>query len=235
MLILRATKIRRVSQMEKVNKELELKPATMNIYQKIQKCKCELGKADLKKSGKNTYSNYNYYELGDFLPKINDVMDKYGLTAIFNFKEDLASLTVVNCENPSETLYFSTPISIATLKGTYAIQNIGATQTYARRYLYVMAFEIAESDVLDEKEHDEDLIERGQKINKVRAASINAMLEQTGADVKGFLRYYKLKEIEDITNDLFLDIMAELQKKLEKVKKAPLPEVGKNKVPDLGM
>ncbi len=37
----------------------------------------------------------------------------------------------------------------ANLKGCYPIQNLGAVETYSRRYLYVTALEIVEHDALD--------------------------------------------------------------------------------------
>ena len=35
------------------------------------------------------------------------------------------------------------------MKGAHAIQNLGAVETYQRRYLYLAAFEIVENDGLD--------------------------------------------------------------------------------------
>lgn len=198
----------------------------MNVYKKLQKCRVEIQKADLKKSGENKFSHYTYYELGDFLPKINELMDKYNLTGIFNFNLEEASLTILNTENVEENIVFTTPVSVAELKGCYAIQNIGATQTYARRYLYVMAFEIAESDVLDESEHDEELIFKGQKIDLVKIQTIKSMLEKTKSDEKLFLKYYKIKKVEDITNGNFVAIMKTLQDKLEKQEKEKPVDLG---------
>ena len=37
----------------------------------------------------------------------------------------------------------------ADLKGCHSVQNLGAVQTYTRRYLYITAFEIVEHDALD--------------------------------------------------------------------------------------
>ena len=40
-------------------------------------------------------------------------------------------------------------MSELTLKGAHPIQNLGAIETYKRRYLYLTAYEIVESDYLD--------------------------------------------------------------------------------------
>ena len=59
----------------------------INIYQKLQKSRVELQAKNLKKSGKNSYSNYEYFELGDFLPGVNEVCNNNGLATIFHFKK----------------------------------------------------------------------------------------------------------------------------------------------------
>ncbi|MNP43870.1 ERF superfamily protein [compost metagenome] len=44
---------------------------------------------------------------------------------------------------------FTSPMGSAALKGCHEVQNIGAVETYQRRYLYVTALEIVEHDALD--------------------------------------------------------------------------------------
>lgn len=200
----------------------------MNIHQKLQRCRVELQKADLKKTGENKFSHYTYFELSDFLPKINELMDKHGLIALFNFTLEKATLTIINTENTEEEIYFTTPVTLAELKGCYAIQNIGATQTYARRYLYIMAFEIAEGDILDGAEPDEDAILKHKKIDIAKVATIKEMIKKTKSDEKIFLGFYHIKRIEDITNGNFPAILKTLQNKLEGMKK-------ENNTPDLGI
>lgn len=128
----------------------------MNIYQKLQKCRVELQKSDLKKSGKNTYSNYDYFELGDFLPRTNELFAEYGLIGIVSPGETSATLTIRDTDKPEDTIVFSCPNAEITLKGAHAIQNIGAVKTYQRRYLWIDAMEISEHDTVDSSEGKED-------------------------------------------------------------------------------
>ena len=44
---------------------------------------------------------------------------------------------------------FTSPMGSANLKGCHEVQNIGAVETYQRRYLYVTALAIVEHDALD--------------------------------------------------------------------------------------
>ena len=121
-----------------------------NIYKKIQAVRCKLQKLEVKKTGENKFSNFKYYELADILPHINNLNNEYGLFNIIDFSNpELATLAIINSDNTEEVVTFSTPVEKAILKGAQLIQNLGATQTYLRRYLYMSAYEIVESDVVD--------------------------------------------------------------------------------------
>ena len=71
------------------------------------------------------------------------------MTSVITFDEEMATLTLIDCEKPEDTIVLTSPMREATLKGTHPIQNLGAVETYSRRYLYTIAFDIVESDTLD--------------------------------------------------------------------------------------
>jgi hypothetical protein len=120
-----------------------------NVYKKLMKCRIDLQKYDIKKSGFNKYAGYAYYELQDFLPKINELFYTHGLIGIIKFSTEFATLTIINSDKVEEVISFCSPMSSAELKGCHDIQNVGAVETYQRRYLYMVALEITESDALD--------------------------------------------------------------------------------------
>ena len=146
-----------------------------NIYSKMQKARCEFQEKPLKKSGHNKFAGYHYFELGDFLPTINSLLEKYNLCSNISFDNDMATLTIVNAENTDEKLVFTSPMSNANLKGCHDVQNLGAVQTYLRRYLWVNAFEIVESDGLDATTGKDDKTSK-TKAN-VNAAKIMKLIE----------------------------------------------------------
>jgi hypothetical protein len=121
----------------------------MNIYEKLQTCRVELQKMNLKKSGENKFAGYDYFELCDFLPQVNELFLKYKLFSQVSFTSDIATLTIVDAEKPEDTIIFTSPMASATLKGCHDIQNLGAVESYQRRYLYLTALEIVESDALE--------------------------------------------------------------------------------------
>jgi hypothetical protein len=71
------------------------------------------------------------------------------LCGTITFYTDIAILTIVDVDKPEDKIEFKSPMSTAELKGCHAIQNLGAVQTYLRRYLWVAAMEIVEHDSLD--------------------------------------------------------------------------------------
>lgn len=125
----------------------------MNVYKKLQQARLKLQSAPLKKSGRNKFAGYEYFELADFLPTIQTIFAEVGLCGTVSFGTELATLTIVDTDATDATqpnfVIFSSPMSTAELKGCHRIQNLGAVQTYLRRYLWVAAMEIVEHDSLD--------------------------------------------------------------------------------------
>jgi hypothetical protein len=121
----------------------------MNVYKKLQIARLCLQEKQLKKTGKNKFSGYDYFELQDFLPTVQTIFGDTGLSAVFRCDADVASLTVYDCDNPESNIVFTAPMAAAELKGCHPIQNLGASISYLRRYLYVNALEIVEHDAVD--------------------------------------------------------------------------------------
>lgn len=126
----------------------------MNIFEKIQAIRVELKHKDLKMSGRNKFANYDYMELDDFCPALNELMLKYKITAIPTFTREKASLTAIDCEKPEDRYTIESPFGTADLKGCHEVQCIGAVETYQRRYLYQAMFDISESDGLNKSQGD---------------------------------------------------------------------------------
>ena len=121
----------------------------MNVYQKLNEARDEFHQAKLKKSGHNKFANYYYFELGDFVIPALEIFKQIGLTSIISFGKEEASMTIVNNDKPEEKIVLTSPMSSAALKGCHEVQNLGAVQTYIRRYLWVAALEVVEHDALD--------------------------------------------------------------------------------------
>jgi hypothetical protein len=118
---------------------------TMTIYEKLAEARTRL---NVKKSGRNNFAKYGYFELADFLPEINLLAKELGFVCLVSFDAEKATMTIKDATGEGEII-FTSPMSTAELKGCHAVQNLGAVQTYLRRYLYQTAFEIVEAEQLD--------------------------------------------------------------------------------------
>ena len=195
--------------MEKTKEKTEVKQ--LNIYEKLQNIRCELQKLNLKKSGYNKFAGYHYYELQDFLPAVNELMLKLKITSVINYYPEYATLALIDCENINSQIVFQSPMAKATLKGCHEVQNLGATETYLRRYLYVTAFEIIEHDMLDVN----GIVESAY-ISKQQLSHILDYIDNMTIDMAKFLEYLKVDSLEKIPVNKYNMAMLALKQKKEK-------------------
>ena len=120
----------------------------MSVHIKLMQARVDLQAEKLSKSGKNKFAGYSYFELGDFLPQIQNIFFRIGLCGYVSFSKELATLTITDVHDQTE-IVITSPMAEATLKGVHPIQNLGAVETYNRRYLWMTALEIVEFDALD--------------------------------------------------------------------------------------
>jgi len=120
----------------------------MSVYKKLQEARVILHKTQLNKSGKNKFAGFSYFELADFIPQVTEIFNKLGLCGIVSFTAETAYLTVHETEGDG-FVTFTSPLVMAENAKGQAIQSLGSTHTYFRRYLWLMCMEIIENDVID--------------------------------------------------------------------------------------
>jgi hypothetical protein len=118
------------------------------VHKKLMAARMSLQEATLKKSGHNKFAGYSYFELGDFIPTITEIFYNIGLCGVVSYDSEIASLTITDTDDGT-SIVITSPMAEANLKGCHPIQNLGAVETYTRRYLWVTAMEIVEHDALD--------------------------------------------------------------------------------------
>lgn len=159
-------------------KELVEVTVKANVYEKLAMARVKLQSLNLKKSGQNP--RFKYFELADFLPQLNKIFLEMRLCSSLKIQEDIATLKIFNSEtNPEDCVEFSCPFDIPEAKlnkdGKAIVdkmQCVGAGITYVRRYLYMMALEIVEADLLDATCYDKgeeeiNSISNVQELNKI--------------------------------------------------------------------
>lgn len=129
----------------------------MNVYQKLLEARMRFLSENVKKSGKNMKLSYKYFELEDIVPVATPIFDALHLLALTSFTNEMATLTIVDCDNPQDRIEFSSPMkeieaAVSSRTGgeiTNAIQRLGSVETYQRRYLYMIALDVVESDEME--------------------------------------------------------------------------------------
>ena len=178
----------------------------MNIYEKLQNIRVKLQEMNIKQTGNNKFAGYKYYELGDFLPSLNKLMLEHKLFSNISFG-DTAVLTITNAENPEEKETFISPLSTATLKGCHEVQNLGAVQTYLKRYLYINAFEISEHDTLDST----TMKKTDDKINEAQLKRFHALAKGKIEKAKEICTKYGYDSSKDILKKDYEKICKEVE------------------------
>lgn len=156
----------------------------MNVYKKLQAARAKLHKTPLGKSGKNSFAKFNYFELSDFLPEVTEIFNDLGLCEVINFNTDTATLTIHDADSDGQ-IVFTTPLVYADMGKVQSIQNLGATHTYIRRYLYLLAMNVLENDVVDAAEPKAPFVKAPVKVEPKPEPNhaLNAAVRQL--DMKG--------------------------------------------------
>lgn len=135
------------------------KAEKIQLLTKIDDVKFDISETEMKKSGKNTFQKYNYFELKDFMPTVRKLCKKYKLATEFHVKNNLASLHVFDLETgysrywthelPSLVEFAEKNGEKVPVKETELEKIKGALETYGRRYLYLAFLELTDGDAID--------------------------------------------------------------------------------------
>ena len=192
-----------------------------NIYQKLMEVRTNFHKLELKKSGHNKFANFKYFELGDFLVPATKLLNEIGLCPIITFTEELAKMTLVNTDNPSETIEFTSPMRDLELKGANSMQSLGGCETYQTRYLYIQLLNIVENDSFDRVSGTDD--NKEININKKYTGNVRLISEAqlkrlymiaNGIDsdtIKEIIGKYGFSSSKDITMSEYNNICNEIE------------------------
>jgi hypothetical protein len=123
--------------------------ATMNVYGKLIEARKRFLEAGIKKTGVNRYAEYKYFTLDEIIPAKQEIFRDLGLADVISFGEGYAILTIFNVSNPEEHIEFLSQLAPDESMIKNPIQKVGAIQTYVRRYLYLLALDIIESDGIE--------------------------------------------------------------------------------------
>ncbi len=192
-----------------------------NVYRKLSEARQKFHALELRKTGKNTFAGYSYFELGDFLIPALKVLHEVGLLAVVTFTADTAIMDIYSLDEPTDFIRITSPMGSAALKGCHEVQNIGAVETYQRRYLWVAALEIVEHDALDATNGKAAPVVTG-KVNDDQFRELQAAVDRTGADLARFCAYFQVQSLKDVPASRYAEALDALEAKAKR--SAPLRE-----------
>lgn len=146
----------KIKKPRRTKKMATTKTANANVYQKLIEAREKFLTSEINQSGKNMQLSFKYFELTDIVPTITHIFKDLGLLAVVRFTDTVATLTIVNTDNPEETIDFPAPfnqiqpiVSNAGKQVTNDMQALGSSITYMRRYLYLIAMDICVNDEIE--------------------------------------------------------------------------------------
>lgn len=194
-----------------------------SLNESIISIRVKLQNAKLKKSGKNKFAGFDYFELADFLPKLNELMLEEKINDKFYIKDNLATLELQKGEEVNiytmPFVLFETPLNwkenkltgeIEQVKSMQDIQYLGALNTYYKRYLYLNAFGITDGEVIDSMNNNE----LSNKSEPDYRKELISYCKKNNIDMKKIAVDYRLVG-RKLSNDDYYDVLCEVKTGLE--------------------
>ena len=179
-----------------------------SVMKKLQKSRVDWQSKPRKKSGFNKFQNFKYFVLKDILPTVNEIFNKNGLYSQYNLTKDYAELIITDSSTGD---YLTYRIPVQKLDNP-TMQNIGAINTYSKRYLCMNALEIEEDeDELDSQDLDKTVKKESKEelIKKISEALGEAKLNT-------WLKTSKKEKIEDFTVEELSKVWNNYSKNIKK-------------------
>ncbi len=171
----------------------------MSLNKSIIQIRVDLQNRSLRKSGKNKFAGFEYFELGDFLPTLNELMLANEVNDRFSVSAEYAELTLIKDEErQTYTIPFTQFHTPTNKQGTPSMQDVqylGALLTYYKRYLYMNAFGITDGEVVDAMEMPTQSIATQDQV-----LQIQELITGTGTELTEFLKYFRVNAIKDLTS-----------------------------------
>ena len=190
-----------------MEKEIKNEEVKRNLNESIIKIRVDLQNSKLKKSGKNKFAGFDYFELADFLPRLNELMLQEGINDRFYIKDDYAVLELQKGEEINTYtmpfVMFEVPMNKGGIPSMQKIQYLGALNTYYKRYLYLNAFGITDGEIIDSMDNSNleknPVDELKDKIKKY-GTKASAKLKEIG------------KKLSELSEEELKDLLDELER-----------------------
>lgn len=171
---------------------------SLNIYAKINEARIRFRESGIKKEGKNNYAEFKYFRLDEIIPIKQEIFRDLGISDFISFDNESAVLTLINVDSPEERVEFKSQLAPDESLIKNPIQKVGAIHTYVRRYLYLLALDIIESDAIEETtgKPEENKEDKPKKSNRPASESERQEIKKDLIDKDGEATSAQIKAIK---------------------------------------
>lgn len=128
----------------------------IQILSKLATARLYIKSHPIKKDGRNTFSNYDYFTPEIVSKLVNDACIEANLIAVFSLKQDdlgyYGEIILTDLET-GESLRSEMRTAVPSIKATNETQQMGGMNTYTKRYALMSLFDI-EDNTIDFDSHD---------------------------------------------------------------------------------
>ena len=156
--------------------------------------------------------NSTYAGLAETISQIKGLLSKNGLSHSWRTEQGEGTITVTCCITHSQGHSECTSLSAgADSSGSKnSIQAIGSTVTYLERYTLVAILGLASSDQDDDGALYSSTVEY---ITRDQEATLDSLIEEVGANKKGFLKVLKIDELGQLPANKYDGAVQRLEEK----------------------
>jgi len=120
------------------------------VLQKLLEARLEIYNSDLKKSGRNEYSGFDYYTPEQVERLVDKACSKTNTIVLCNLKADefglFQTLDFIDLDS-DEKLSFEMRTKHGSITATNETQQMGGTDTYSERYIKMKVFQIKDNNL----------------------------------------------------------------------------------------
>lgn len=193
----------------------------IKIMKKINDGRSYFQQQDIKKSGKNKYQHFNYFELQDIIPIKNEICTKFKIADyfIFDIEKQNARLEIYDLEQDDQQEPITFQILIPEpqeMNSTKRMQEIGALQTYSHRYLLLQFLDVTECDRIDATNTSKITSDNktNKKVQKSKMKKVNKTTSSSDEQNQALIGFDKKTEdkAENVLNTIKDELLPETAK-----------------------
>lgn len=178
----------------------------MTIAKKLAEARTKIG---VKKTGKNAFAKYNYYQIDEIYAEAKSVFNDLGIMTVersdvFSVEGKIYmkfSLDVINTDDVNDKLTFESITEPNTMKGAQPAQEAGSTITYMTKYLYGLAL------MIDDGKTDPDLNNDHKDVAPKKTLSRSEIIERVKnlpeKELSEYVNEYNTGNVRKVTDPTY--------------------------------